>query len=142
MCSAIQMVQHLPPHHDVHPLRARSLIVGGAAPALSRPQDQSEAFVAFLARCLAKAPEERATAAELLGDSALLRPENQPTGACLAEPLARRREYLCEVAAEGLPEQREAALPAPPGGGSAEGEEAAGEAGEGLGERLTTMLRL
>ena len=89
MCSAIQMVQHLPPYHDVHPLQARSLIVGGGAPALSRPQDQSEAFLAFLARCLAKAPDERATAAELLAGSAFLRPENQPTGACLAEPLAR-----------------------------------------------------
>ena len=141
MCSAIQMVQHLPPHHDVHPLRARSLIVEGGPPALSRPQDQSEAFLAFLARCLAKAPEERATAAELLAGSAFLRPENQPTGACLAEPLARRREYLREIAAEGLQEQREAAVPAPPGG-SAEGEEAAGAAGAGLGERLTTMLRL
>lgn len=64
--TAIEIATGHPPYSEYHPMRALFLIPKSAPPAL--PETRTPAYAAFVARCLAKRPEERATAAQLTRD--------------------------------------------------------------------------
>ncbi|KAG5185103.1 kinase-like domain-containing protein [Tribonema minus] len=59
--TAIEMAEGNPPLHKVHPMRAIFMIPSKPPPKLKEPDKWTAPFHDFLARCLVKAPEERAT---------------------------------------------------------------------------------
>ncbi|KAI8914316.1 kinase-like domain-containing protein [Gorgonomyces haynaldii] len=66
--TCIEMAEGRPPYHDIHPMRAIFIIPSKPPPTLETPEDFSEVFCDFIARCLTKNPAKRPTARELLSD--------------------------------------------------------------------------
>ena len=64
--TAMEMANGAPPNAEVHPMKVLFLIPKQEAPRLSAGQGFSREFRDFVARCLVKEPEERASARELL----------------------------------------------------------------------------
>ncbi|CAM9462357.1 unnamed protein product, partial [Discosporangium mesarthrocarpum] len=64
--TCIEMVEGQPPLHKVHPMRAIFMIPSKPSPTLSEPEKWSPEFKDFLCQCLAKKPEDRPSAKELL----------------------------------------------------------------------------
>ncbi|KAI3658557.1 hypothetical protein MP638_002801, partial [Amoeboaphelidium occidentale] len=64
--TAIEMSEGRPPYYNVHPMRALFIIPSRPPPTLENAKNFSEAFNKFIARCLVKNPEQRASAAQLL----------------------------------------------------------------------------
>ena len=64
--TAYEMAVGVPPHIDVHPMRAIFLIPSSDIPTLPEPDRYSEDFHSFLRACLVKDAEERPNALQLL----------------------------------------------------------------------------
>ena len=64
--TAIELATWHPPFSEHHPMRALFLIPKSPPPTL--PETRPSEFAAFVARCLVKRPEERATAEQLKSD--------------------------------------------------------------------------
>lgn len=64
--TAIEMAESKPPYADIHPMRAIFLIPSRPPPTLSKPDNYSEDFRDFIAKCLTKKPDDRPSASELL----------------------------------------------------------------------------
>lgn len=64
--TAIELAECRPPHTDEHPLRALMKIPQAPSPTLKDKEKWSPEFHSFLKRCVAKDPQERASAEELL----------------------------------------------------------------------------
>ncbi|CAG0915319.1 unnamed protein product [Notodromas monacha] len=64
--TALEMAEGKPPYGDIHPMRAIFMIPTKPPPSFKNPNNWSSEFIEFVARCLVKSPEERATASELL----------------------------------------------------------------------------
>ncbi|XP_031553292.1 serine/threonine-protein kinase 3-like [Actinia tenebrosa] len=64
--TAIEMAEGKPPYADIHPMRAIFMIPTKPPPTFKDPERWSEEFRDFVAKCLVKNPEERATASQLL----------------------------------------------------------------------------
>lgn len=64
--SLIEMAQGKPPHWEVHPMRVIFLIPTQPPPQLTEKEKWSAPFHDFLAKCLVKDPNQRASAKELL----------------------------------------------------------------------------
>ncbi|KAL6074615.1 Myosin IIIA, variant 2 [Balamuthia mandrillaris] len=64
--TAIEMAELLPPHSEIHPMRALFLIPKSAAPRLEETEKWSPEFQDFVKRCLVKDPKKRADVDELL----------------------------------------------------------------------------
>lgn len=64
--TALEMAEGKPPYCDMHPMRAMFHIPAKPAPTFREPALWSAEFTHFVARCLVKNPDERATAVELL----------------------------------------------------------------------------
>ncbi|OQV25055.1 Serine/threonine-protein kinase 4 [Hypsibius exemplaris] len=64
--TALEMAEGKPPYSDMHPMRAMFHIPAKPAPTFRQPELWSAEFIDFVARCLVKNPDERATAVELL----------------------------------------------------------------------------
>lgn len=112
--SVIEMVQHVPPYWDLHPMKVIFEISNGPPPAPARPGAVPEAVAAFIAACLEKDPERRPGAAELQGHP-LLRARGG--GELFREDIARYRGVLREMEpgpSEGRTEGRAAAAAAAP----------------------------
>ncbi len=62
----MEMAEGKPPYGDIHPMRAIFMIPTKPPPSFKNPDNWSPEFIDFVSRCLVKAPEDRATAAELL----------------------------------------------------------------------------
>ncbi|KAI9007065.1 kinase-like domain-containing protein [Gaertneriomyces semiglobifer] len=67
--TAIELTEGVPPHADVHPMRAMFKIPFLPPPTLTEPQRYSAAFNDFVASCLTKDPSKRPSAADLLKHS-------------------------------------------------------------------------
>ncbi|WFD37050.1 hypothetical protein MCUN1_003942 [Malassezia cuniculi] len=65
--TAIELATGDPPFSEHHPMRALFLIPKSSPPTL--PAGRSAAFAAFVARCLVKRPQERASAKQLTDDA-------------------------------------------------------------------------
>jgi serine/threonine protein kinase len=66
--TAIEMAETRPPYADIHPMRVLFRISRDPPPLLQEPARWSAAFVAFLARCLTKEPNDRPNASVLRND--------------------------------------------------------------------------
>ncbi|CAL8337957.1 unnamed protein product [Merluccius merluccius] len=64
--TAIEMAEGKPPYSDIHPMRAIFMIPTNPAPTLRDPSVWSSLFHDFIAQCLVKNAESRATATQLL----------------------------------------------------------------------------
>eukprot|EP01137_Pigoraptor_chileana_P012322 Opistho-2@4281 len=64
--TAIELAEMKPPYADIHPMRAIFMIPTKPPPSFTHPEKWSKAFVDFIAKCLVKNPEERASAKQLL----------------------------------------------------------------------------
>ncbi|KAK2857738.1 hypothetical protein Q7C36_005657 [Tachysurus vachellii] len=64
--TAIEMAEGKPPYADIHPMRAIFMIPTNPPPTFRIPDQWSEPFRDFVAQCLIKNPESRATATQLL----------------------------------------------------------------------------
>ncbi|CAL8354169.1 serine/threonine-protein kinase 4 isoform X1 [Gadus morhua] len=64
--TAIEMAEGKPPYSDIHPMRAIFMIPTNPSPTLRDPSLWSGNFVDFIAQCLVKNAESRATATQLL----------------------------------------------------------------------------
>ncbi|KAG9395380.1 Protein kinase domain [Carpediemonas membranifera] len=64
--TAIELADTLPPRSDVHPMRLIFQIPVLPSPTLAQPEDWSDEFNDFIAKCLAKDPEARWSCAMLL----------------------------------------------------------------------------
>ena len=64
--TAIEMADGVPPHADVHPMRAMFKIPFNPPPTLQHPERWSKDFVDFISCCLNKNPTQRLSAMELL----------------------------------------------------------------------------
>lgn len=62
----IEMIEGIPPHFDIHPMRAIFYIASRDPPTLKIPENYSFELNEFLALCLQKDPEKRPTAETLL----------------------------------------------------------------------------
>ncbi|EDQ85771.1 uncharacterized protein MONBRDRAFT_11609 [Monosiga brevicollis MX1] len=85
--AAIEMAEGKPPHAHVHPMRAIFMIPTHDAPRLRRPSNWSDQFNDFLAHCLQKNPDLRASAQDLLEHPFLAnaKPSQQTMAAAIAE---------------------------------------------------------
>ncbi|KAJ3394149.1 Serine/threonine-protein kinase 4 [Lobulomyces angularis] len=63
--TAIEMAEAVPPHANLHPMRAMFKIPFEDPPTLSHPEVYSYEFSSFLSKCLVKNPTKRSTAAAL-----------------------------------------------------------------------------
>ena len=66
MVFVLEMVELSPPFFDTSPLKALFKIVTNPAPKLKNPEEYSHQLNHFLGVCLAKEPQRRAEAHELL----------------------------------------------------------------------------
>jgi len=66
--TAIELAVGEPPHSNIHPMRAIFLIPNSDSPTLPNPENWSADFHDFLRVCLAKDPEKRPSAQELLAN--------------------------------------------------------------------------
>ncbi|XP_001360747.3 serine/threonine-protein kinase hippo [Drosophila persimilis] len=64
--TALEMAEGKPPYGDIHPMRAIFMIPQKPPPSFREPDRWSTEFIDFVSKCLVKAPDERATATELL----------------------------------------------------------------------------
>jgi serine/threonine kinase 3 len=64
--TALEMAEGKPPYGDIHPMRAIFMIPTKPPPSFKNPDNWSPEFIDFVSRCLVKAPEDRASASELL----------------------------------------------------------------------------
>jgi len=64
--SLIEMAEGVPPHHEIHPMRAIFMIPEREPPTLKQPTKWSPDMVDFLSKCLVKDPTKRLSAEELL----------------------------------------------------------------------------
>uniref|UniRef100_A0A8D0CL18 non-specific serine/threonine protein kinase n=1 Tax=Scleropages formosus TaxID=113540 RepID=A0A8D0CL18_SCLFO len=64
--TAIEMAEGKPPYADIHPMRAIFMIPTNPPPTFRNPDLWSAPFKDFVAQCLVKNPESRATATQLL----------------------------------------------------------------------------
>ncbi|MFT7801321.1 serine/threonine-protein kinase 4 [Arapaima gigas] len=64
--TAIEMAEGKPPYADIHPMRAIFMIPTNPPPTFRNPDSWSVHFKDFVAQCLVKNPETRATATQLL----------------------------------------------------------------------------
>ena len=64
--TVIEMAEGKPPYAEMNPMRAIFLIPSRPPPTLSKPDQWPPELNDFLAKCLVKKPEVRASAAELL----------------------------------------------------------------------------
>ncbi|VEL42165.1 unnamed protein product [Protopolystoma xenopodis] len=64
--TAIEMADGKPPLGDIHPMRALFMIPSQPPPGLRKPNTWSADFRHFISVCLAKAPEARPSALQLL----------------------------------------------------------------------------
>eukprot|EP00047_Mylnosiga_fluctuans_P024707 m.168528 g.168528 ORF g.168528 m.168528 type:complete len:440 (+) comp9910_c1_seq9:5217-6536(+) len=92
--TAIEMAEGRPPHADIHPMRAIFMIPTKPPPTLHQPDDWSDAFKAFVAACLVKNPEERASAVALLQHAFVAAADTTSPEllAAIEEAMQRRRE--------------------------------------------------
>jgi serine/threonine protein kinase len=61
----IEMIEGRPPYSDMNPLHAMSKIISNGRPALSRPEELSTPFKAFLSGCLCVDINTRLSSEEL-----------------------------------------------------------------------------
>ena len=73
--TAIEMTQGLPPHANLHPMRAMFKIPLLPSPRLDKPTIRE--FEDFIAKCLVKDVKERSTAEQLLQHEFLREVENR-----------------------------------------------------------------
>jgi serine/threonine kinase 3 len=64
--SVIEMAEGMPPHHEIHPMRAIFMIPNKEAPTFKTPNKWSPEMVDFLSKCLVKDPLGRPSAEDLL----------------------------------------------------------------------------
>eukprot|EP00455_Lapot_gusevi_P053003 TRINITY_DN817_c0_g1_i1.p1 TRINITY_DN817_c0_g1~~TRINITY_DN817_c0_g1_i1.p1 ORF type:complete len:435 (+),score=111.00 TRINITY_DN817_c0_g1_i1:132-1436(+) len=107
--TAIEMAVGEPPYTNIHPMRAIFLIPNKPPPTLPNPEKFSPEFNDFIARCLAKEPENRPSAAELLNHPFLQKAKSKaivasfvdeyiPTISAYREDQTRRREEQANTA--------------------------------------------
>eukprot|EP00013_Stygamoeba_regulata_P007130 CAMPEP_0177642678 /NCGR_PEP_ID=MMETSP0447-20121125/7728_1 /TAXON_ID=0 /ORGANISM="Stygamoeba regulata, Strain BSH-02190019" /LENGTH=439 /DNA_ID=CAMNT_0019144879 /DNA_START=147 /DNA_END=1466 /DNA_ORIENTATION=+ len=99
--TAIEMAETRPPYSNIHPMRAIFMIPSRPPPKLTEPEQWSDEFNAFIARCLIKNPNDRPSATELLSDPFI---KNAPEPSVL-RPLIRQTDIFIQEAGS-----REAAL--------------------------------
>jgi len=110
--TAIEMAEAKPPHYDINPLRVIFVIPKRAPPTLTKPEQWSENFKDFIAKCLKKNSLERPSAEELLhhpfitesvSQSELnIRTLSEKTAPLLAEQRKRAKEREEDVAGNTL----------------------------------------
>ncbi|KAI9095250.1 hypothetical protein DFS34DRAFT_627212 [Phlyctochytrium arcticum] len=88
--TAIEMTDGVPPHSDVHPMRAMFKIPFLPPPTLLHPQIYSETFNDFIASCLIKDPKARPTAKDLLKHPFLSRHVGQQQNKDMRAPLLQK----------------------------------------------------
>jgi hypothetical protein len=146
---AIEMAEMKPPLAEVHPMRAIYQIAQNKAPTFARPEARTKGATAFVARCLVKDPNGRATAKQLQVDPFIA--AAQPPRVALTEAIAEAMELAksggAVVAAEtgsGKGFTMIATLKPMAGEGAAagggDGSEGLGEGDEGDGAAYDTML--
>lgn len=64
--TALEMAEGKPPHADIHPMRAIFMIPTKPPPKFMKPEKWTNDFIDFVSKCLIKAPEDRASATQLL----------------------------------------------------------------------------
>ncbi|TPX70819.1 hypothetical protein SpCBS45565_g01449 [Spizellomyces sp. 'palustris'] len=64
--TAIEMTDGVPPHHNLHPMRAMFKIPFLPPPTVQNPSRFSPTFIEFLSKCLTKDPQARPSAKDLL----------------------------------------------------------------------------
>lgn len=64
--TALEIAQAGPPHADINPMRALSIIQTSDPPTLNEPNKWSKQFRDFLSFCLIKNPKERFSAKDLI----------------------------------------------------------------------------
>ncbi|KAI9101845.1 kinase-like domain-containing protein [Phlyctochytrium arcticum] len=64
--TAIEMIDGVPPHHNLHPMRAMFKIPFLPSPTVQHPEKASAELLNFLSKCLTKDPTTRPTARDLL----------------------------------------------------------------------------
>eukprot|EP00824_Muranothrix_gubernata_P024162 TRINITY_DN6918_c0_g1_i2.p1 TRINITY_DN6918_c0_g1~~TRINITY_DN6918_c0_g1_i2.p1 ORF type:complete len:379 (-),score=80.67 TRINITY_DN6918_c0_g1_i2:42-1178(-) len=89
--TAIELAETVPPHSDVHPMRAIFMIPSRPPPILSTPDDWSEEFRDFIAACLVKDPSKRPSAEVLLNHPFVTKSKGQPV---LQELVERSMELI------------------------------------------------
>lgn len=92
--SVIEMVQHVPPHWDLHPMKVIFEISNGPPPAPVRPEGLPPLVREFISACLEKDPAQRPGAVQLL-EHPLLRASGE--GELFQDDIARFRGVLREM---------------------------------------------
>ena len=92
--SVIEMVQHVPPHWDLHPMKVIFEISNGPPPAPVRPEGLPPLVLEFISACLEKDPAHRPGAVQLL-EHPLLRASGG--GELFRDDIARFRGVLREM---------------------------------------------
>lgn len=64
--TVIEMAQKQPPHHTVDPMRVLFMIPNNPPPSLDNPEEWSSSLSDFIAACLVKDPDRRASVDDLL----------------------------------------------------------------------------
>ncbi|TPX70706.1 hypothetical protein SpCBS45565_g01565 [Spizellomyces sp. 'palustris'] len=97
--TAIEMTDGVPPHSDVHPMRAMFKIPFLPPPTLIQPNAYSKTFNNFIAQCLIKDPKKRPSALELLKHPFIERYVGQQQNVELRKPLIEKvREVMAKRA--------------------------------------------
>jgi serine/threonine kinase 3 len=121
--TVIEMAEMRPPHSDVHPMRVIFMIPSRPAPTLTHAERWSPEIQSFLARCLQKDPEARASCAAALEDpfvatlAASLR-DSKGVSKLLADFVARS---LADVDAYRVEQERRSNSRGGGGGGGGDG---------------------
>lgn len=97
--TAIELALGVPPHSNVHPMRAIFLIPTQPSPTLPNPEKWSPAFHEFLRICLAKDPAARPTAEQLLSSCSFVA-DSQPQS-LIADLVRKSMEQIERFRREG-----------------------------------------
>lgn len=99
--TAIEMAEGKPPLSDTHPMRAMFMIPSNPPPTLKEPLGGkwSDSFHSFLGQCLVKAPDDRATAEQLLEHPFIVTAGDSRT--VLADIIDETLQLYAEVGRDG-----------------------------------------
>jgi serine/threonine protein kinase len=118
--TCLELAEMHPPLSDVHPMRALFLIPTRPPPTLAHPNKWSADFAAFLALCLVKDPDGRASIDKLLAHPFITAQPVELSGALLLASLAEKERIDAELDAAGAsPAAKKSPLakPSPPAKG-------------------------
>ena len=101
--TAIEMAEGKPPLSDTHPMRAMFMIPSNPPPTLKERGKWTDAFHNFLEKCLVKAPDDRATAEQLLEHPFITTAGDSRT--VLADVIDETLQLYAELGRDGVPQK-------------------------------------